>query len=104
MRKRTRNAILDSINFKWVPLSKGEGSDHGCQDCSLCSLFYRSYAPHCKKCPVFKRTKLSDCHGSPYWNYKSCLPMDKQFVAGREIEFLTSLLPKRFRTPKYIKE
>jgi hypothetical protein len=61
--------------------------------CKLCQM-YRSNG--CVRCPIFKKTRIAYCHGTPWiyidFNAKRTSPWCE--AVEEEIEFLISLLPK----------
>jgi len=102
MNKKTLNALKGSIR-KWEKIVSGTGVDNGKDNCPLCEL-----SLVCEDCPVFKKTGLEGCEGTPYdawvnhqrkvhnkhrWRIlEDGLPEDGLKVL--ELKFLKSLLPK----------
>lgn len=108
-------AIKASIG-KWRRVATGEGDERGVRNCALCKLHFLRADPlrSCRKCPVYQRTDLQFCGGSPFedWvalhdtrNLRENAGGDGYFavtkkakeIAQREVEFLTSLLPDGMR-------
>jgi hypothetical protein len=73
--------------------------------CPLCTLFYDSpIDDYCVGCPVSKKTGMSSCSGTPWyevwkalgnWQYYKNDETKKQYKkrAEQELDFLKSLLP-----------
>ena len=105
MDKKTLKALKKSIK-KWEKIVNEEGVDWGL-DCSLCKLFIEN---NCVDCPVYIKTKMRSCIGTPYaeWvhhqrdshvdefteAYEIECPKCKE-LARKELEFLKSLLPEK---------
>lgn len=103
-----RQAILDSIACWEEKLSlarQGKYSEIklGGDNCPLCKLFcHGKYYEHCDDCPVFKKTGLHGCDGTPFTEVKMAmgrikLGVNVYFVElpqriEEEIRFLRSLL------------
>lgn len=102
MNTKTLKALKQGI-AKWKRLADGVGTKDeniSSDQCSLCNLFFDG---GCFGCPVYEKTKISGCHGTPYqeayraarssdWNLQS-----EKFKAAakKEYLFLRSLLPKK---------
>jgi hypothetical protein len=63
--KRQRTALEKSIK-KWEGIVDGKKSDHGNNDCDCCIKY--NYAG-CRKCPVYLKTGLDTCFGTPYTEF-----------------------------------
>jgi hypothetical protein len=111
MNAKTLKALKGSIS-KWQSIVNGTGEDKGPSNCPLCKLFFLSRsmnAEGCSGCPVFSKTGLLECNGTPYkkWvlhNAMAPFPFkatnDKlRKLANAELEFLKSLLPNKRKTP-----
>lgn len=104
MNKSTLVALKGSI-AKWQAIAKGTGIDRGMDNCPLCQKFYTLERAHveegCNSCPVFKKTGLQGCGGTPYDDWvsnpsvfgRATTPKFKK-IARDEVKFLKSLLPK----------
>ena len=103
MEKETLEALKGSI-WKWEKIVEGTGRDEGVTNCPLCTIFYFN-KEHCKDCPVYIKTGLSGCDGTPYeeWDKevewitnvgKKAATAKQKAAAQREVDFLKSLLPK----------
>lgn len=70
----------------------GCGSTH---TCGLCMMFFnRPGKEYCEGCPIFEKTGIAGCDGTPYeeWaNEESTSFKDDLIVAKRELEFLQQL-------------
>lgn len=114
MDKKTSEVLEKSIQ-KWQDIVDGKGVDGGVLDCALCQKFrlnrfldqtiygFRS-KENCLGCPVFLKTGLRDCKGTPYTEWYRCggfslsveeIQNDPKMLdlAAKELEFLKSLLP-----------
>jgi len=105
MGKKTLRALKESIK-KWEKILNEEGKDKGSDNCALCKLFIKK---KCIGCPVYTKTEIRNCGGTPYedWLHHQAnnhlydflefyiikCPECKR-IAKRELEFLKSLLPK----------
>ena len=49
--------------MKWEAIVAGEGTDRGSFNCALCRRFWFK---SCFGCPVFEKTGLRSCGGTPY--------------------------------------
>ncbi len=73
MRKRLKNGedpLKLSIE-KWGSLKQGKGTDLAELNCALCEV-YQNHTPYddkCKKCPIYIKTKVKYCEGTPYKEY-----------------------------------
>ena len=106
MNAETLKALKGSIR-KWKRIEEGKGVDRGPDNCPLCKLFF--YQCDCKGCPVFEKTGLPNCSGTPYDEWADAVypyPRPKNepkhprattpklvAIAREEREFLESLLP-----------
>jgi hypothetical protein len=108
MDAQTLTALQGSIT-KWEKIVAGEGLDAGTSNCPLCELFHGNF---CQECPVFDKSQMEGCSGTPYeeWgrffrrqylNNGLTLPqtVTSQYpetlpLAQAELDFLKSLLPK----------
>lgn len=103
MNKKTLTALKRSIAH-WERLANGKRrayEDIGPEDCALCDLFLHK---ECEGCPVFGKTLVRGCNGTPYshahfviMNSKMDDPFDDPLfrrAAKTELRFLKSLLPK----------
>ena len=88
-------ALKESIK-KWESRANGEHTlTCGTHNCPLCRLFHSEHINtganlSCKGCPVFEKTAVSCCRGTPYEDY---IVNRTDFHAQQELEFLRSLLP-----------
>lgn len=104
---KTQKQALDASIEKWSTIIKliecnmsplvNEG---GAESCGLCYLYHSRENGDCHKCPVYKKTKETDCKGTPYRDYSD----EKQDLrrpaillkhAKRELTFLQSLKSKK---------
>ena len=77
MDQATRTAVLDSIRH-WrenAEATRPSAASIGADKCALCVKFsYKLYGPAaCKECPVYKKTGLAGCGGTPYHEAKGVL-------------------------------
>lgn len=96
----TPGSLQDSI-AKWEFISKLDlvELDHllngGLTTCALCMKYHEYYEPEpggCIGCPVYQRTNLRGCDGTPYHYFvESSFPHNKRRYAIEELEFLKSL-------------
>jgi len=100
MKIATLKALKGSI-AKWKGILAGKISDEGTVNCPLCRMFF-FHTPHCSECPVKKKTGLSHCRRTPYEKWSNIDGLDGtadtpklKHIAGQEVTFLTSLLPKK---------
>ena len=85
---------------KWKDILDGTGTDEETNNCALCI----THSTTCHSCPVYKKTKLSGCNGSPFsvWHNHKRL-CDKgtttcsecRRIAQDELKFLKSLRPAK---------
>lgn len=107
-------ALKGSIK-KWEGIVAGTTVDQGIRNCPLCMMF------DCKECPVYMATGQENCNGTPYQEWTKHQDEKGEgggspegrvvhcptcrALAGKEVEFLKSLLPKErereFVIPKY---
>jgi len=99
-------ALEGSIK-KWERIVAGKGLDKMGSNCPLCQV-----RDNCDFCPVSNKSKLDDCHGTPYMKWgkhqihdhtanpyrcwkitEGCKECEK--LAKAELDFLISLLPKK---------
>lgn len=73
---------LDLSIQKWQDIVDGKGKDTGRMDCALCELYFDD---GCYDCPIQRKTKETNCHGTPYEIFKL---HDR---AQKELEFLKKL-------------
>lgn len=87
MHKDVLEALHGTI-LKWEKIIDGTGKDLGVFNCPLCKIFAfgRPEGDECSGCPVYEKTGLSGCQGTPLANWPR--------VAQDELDFLKSLLPK----------
>ena len=104
MNAETLAALRGSIR-KWRGIVAGRVVDQGCENCPLCQLFFLKN-DNCGGCPVFNKTGLDLCGGTPYgtWSgtgdtYKTATTPELKRLAQAELDFLKSLLPKRKGKP-----
>ena len=99
MNRKTLKALKGSIE-KWEDIVAGTGHDDGAENCPLCQLFIRN---ECVGCPVFEKTRMRECQGTPYQRWVRYLGFAPTWTAGTlrqkaaakaELKFLKSLLPK----------
>ena len=102
MDERTLRALRGSIE-KWernlAVAQEGTGELNIDRDsCPLCALFWDwNWDKTCRGCPVFERTGLRSCHGTPYYRVEAAQEEEDRpaLIAATEdeIAFLRSLLP-----------
>lgn len=97
MKDETLQALKDSISHweKNVELAKeGKSYNNQAWACALCERFRVNGEIEChkleEKCPVYKKTDLRGCDGSP-WMATNEFTLE---AAEYELEFLKSLLPE----------
>lgn len=70
--------------------------------CAYCMTFLEEDGVNCGRCPIYDKTNLWHCHGTPYWKYKDFIVDEKikgmldaeeyearrQELAQAEIDFL----------------
>jgi len=77
--KQKLTAIKESVD-KWDLIAHGKGEDMGQDNCALCHLFFIENNMYsipgevpekgtCYGCPVYKKTGLHLCRGTPYEEY-----------------------------------
>jgi hypothetical protein len=70
--------------FEWI----------GAASCKLCQMYGSN---DCVRCPIFKKTRIAYCHGTPwddiFFSKKGFSPWCE--AVEEEIEFLISLLPEK---------
>ena len=98
MTPKAKKALQGSIN-KWIKIVRGTGTDEGHENCPLC-LIYKSPKEgvrdlHCKGCPIFQKTGLRWCGGTPYDEYYGGESDEQLAIAVKELRFLQSLMPTR---------
>ena len=96
MSSRKLNALKRSI-ANWEKRAKGEVVD---AICPLCVLYNSDKAigrQQCLSCPVYERTGLRYCEGTPFDDWCSRDDYVNPLVAKREVRFLKSLLPKEVK-------
>lgn len=105
------DAILASI-VQWNRRSSGEHSQATTATCPLCTLYYTESdtSTLCQNCPVYHRTELWGCRGTPVGRYNdqralaitrsprenvllSRDDIELRNIALQEVNFLRSLLP-----------
>ncbi len=72
---------------KWQDIVDGKGENNGGVNCALCELHLFL---DCKGCPIFLKTGLTSCGGTPYTWFIH--PSKEAAIA--ELEFLKSLRKK----------
>jgi len=105
MDAKTETALRASIKH-WeenVAAATPEEASTEPGDCALCHKFCRDYYDHCVGCPIFEKTGMKFCDGTPYEDAYSALRdwtdgrvYDEsafRAAAQRELDFLRSLLP-----------
>lgn len=102
MNEKTLKALKASIRH-WERMAKGRpirGEEPSGEYCALCKLFPASAYDHgCGPCPVMQRTGKCGCKGTPFFEAQYaflCGQYSQKFqsAAGKELDFLKSLLPK----------
>jgi hypothetical protein len=106
MDAETLEALRGSI-AKWEGIVAGSVDDEGSNNCPLCEMFYRGCGwPSCFGCPVWKKTGLRNCEGSPYEKWveltderpdgqpRKVTNEEQRSAAEAELAFLRSLLPE----------
>ena len=93
MDKRTEEALEKSIKHWQENVNEDFASVSAeCSDCALCDLFWKN---ECVGCPVFLKTGLEYCDGTPFFEAWKSLDdgKEKEFreAAAKEVEFLKSL-------------
>lgn len=106
MEAKTLQALKESIAH-WERMRDGKqypGEAPDAIHCALCKLYYGDpEEPSCVGCPIFEKTGLVDCNGTPFrsarkWWYTRNKPKDfdeSEFkkAAQAMIDYLKSLLP-----------
>lgn len=102
MSPETLEALRGSI-AKWRAIVDGTGNDDSVHNCPLCQQFYDK---DCRGCPVYDRSGIRCCVGTPYVAWcklfgSDTLPAGKiayshetKVAAQAELDFLISLLPE----------
>ena len=104
MPAETIKALRGSIK-KWQAIVDGTGFDGGYMNCPLCKLFNSLGvgANRCKGCPVYGKTGMTGCLGTPYIAFEEAnqlvrygeKPREYEIpFAQAELDFLISLLPE----------
>lgn len=94
MKVETLEALKGSI-VAWEDRAKDNYLRASYENCPLCHLFNRTSSAtddDCLGCPVYERTELQYCEGTPCEQYFD--NENSVGVAKREVEFLKSLLPQ----------
>lgn len=109
MEERARIALEKSIKEKWVKIvTDPTFEDRGTMNCPLCIEFGIT----CKGCPVMKKTGKTQCHDSPWYDWRNHVHTHRQngynetahrkigcskclSLAQDELVFLESLLPSK---------
>jgi hypothetical protein len=91
---RTLYALRGSI-AKWEGIVAGTVKDEGPDNCPLCQCFFEA---DCAGCPVYEKTGLYSCEGSPYEAFSDAEDANDEkrmaLAARAELDFLKSLLPR----------
>lgn len=104
MNPETLKALHGSIK-KWQAIVDGTGEELGSINCPLCHLFLYDEnqirlqnGKACLNCPIYEKTEVKFCEGTPYYNYIDASEEDEEEdmikYAKAELEFLKSLMPK----------
>lgn len=104
MDRKTLTALKKSIKH-WeenVEKSKKEILNYNDIDgtnCELCCVFGNTF---CVGCPVYKKTFLTHCNGSPWRSVNISISAGKNTIepCEKELAFLKSLLPVTPKTKK----
>jgi len=107
MNSKTLTALKQSIaHWKRMATGKARTDERpGSSGCALCKLF-KNTKKWCRGCPVYKRTGITNCISTPYFEaastyHGSGIESGQFKLAARiELKFLQSLLPKRKTTKK----
>lgn len=91
MDEKTLKALKDAIDL-WERIRDDPDFEEGDEKCPLCEVFFGDYdfGTLCKGCPIYERTGLTKCRGTPYYAYSN----GDSDGAQDEIDFLRSLLPE----------
>jgi len=99
MKRKALKALKASISGRWynVVFKKMRLFESG--PCDLCEAYNFPHQPfdlkdkRCRKCPVYKKTGRTSCHGTPYNAYVALSFGLDEKEAMDEFVFLCSLLP-----------
>ena len=112
MDEQTLTALEASIKHWEENINKRSPIDcnFGIDSCALCRMFWRIEHDSCHSCPVFQKTGLRACRGTPYsaayqarekWYTARCARKPSRAyrdewrrAAQAEVDFLRSLLPE----------
>lgn len=94
--KENIKAIKECLITRWIPAMFDDRGmlPKDAPDCQLCML-HAGYPHYCEKCPVFRRTGIDNCEGSPYVKWIDAPNIhERRKAAEEEVDFLLSLLPR----------
>lgn len=83
-KKRIKKFILESVK-KWDNIIDNNGIDKGTDNCPLCQKLYNPLKLNkCSSCPVYVKTLLNGCGGTPYIEWR-CHQIEKHCWDGNKL-------------------
>jgi len=85
--KTSIELLKKTIDEKWKKIVLKECADEGRINCFLCKEYHSPFTPEtcCNECPIFKKTNLQHCRGTPYVDWYYHHKKDHKGSPSREI-------------------